>query len=184
VPLRRAGWLALLLLAEVAGGCAGRERLANGAPLRRVNAAVAFNMLRDTPDLLIVDLRTPAEFHGEYGHLARAANLPLEEASEHIERYQEFRSVTFLVYCREGDVCGRRGMELLQANGFRNAVLMDGGVEGWLAAGFGTVGKSRGGGAPDEHSDAVETPTSRGEAGSRERWIEKPGTESDSVPPP
>jgi rhodanese-related sulfurtransferase len=136
VPLAIA--LAVLL---GAGGCAGRKRAEPDSPppIRRVTAPVAFEMLRDNPEeLLVVDLREPDEYRGPLGHIHRARNLPLSQLPWRIVELAGYRRQTFLVYCRNDD-CGPRGMAILGASGFDNAVLLDGGIESWLRLGFGTV---------------------------------------------
>ena len=106
---------------------------------RRVKAPIAFEMLRDNPEeLLVVDLREPEEYRGPLGHLHRARNVPLSQLPWRLAELSGYRRQTFLVYCRNDD-CGPQGMQILVTNGFDNAVLLDGGIEAWLRLGFGTV---------------------------------------------
>lgn len=124
----------LLLLA----GCRSlrkRER----PPFRKVSPSVAFEILRDSPDVLILDLRTRNEFLGDTGHIYRARNIPLERLPDRMPEIDAFRDDTFLVYCRSGDTCGEEGMAILVSSGFENAILIDGGIDGWIRYGFRTV---------------------------------------------
>lgn len=134
---------ALLLVA-----CSGRvpRQAATGeskAPrddFRRVRPTVAFELLRDSPeDMLILDLRTPDEYFGPLGHLRDARNLPLVELPERLHEITAYRRQTILIYCRN-DECGVEGVRLLRDRGFENPVLMEGGVEGWVEAGYRTEG--------------------------------------------
>lgn len=109
------------------------------SPGLRVRPAVAFEMMADAPAMPVIDLRTPEEFAGKLGRLARADNVPLDVFERRLEDFSYLREVTFLVYCRGWDDCGERAMRLLVGNGFEDAVLMEGGIEGWLRDGFGTV---------------------------------------------
>ncbi len=126
--------LGLLLLA----GCRmfrHRER----PPFRRIRPPVAFEVLRDSPDVLVLDLRSRDEFLGDTGHIFRARNVPLERLTERLGEIEPFRDDTFLVYCRGNDTCGEKGMAILVSSGFENAMLVEGGIDGWIRAGFRTV---------------------------------------------
>jgi rhodanese-related sulfurtransferase len=126
--------LGLLLLA----GCRmfrRRER----PPFRKISPPVAFEVLRDSPDVLVLDLRRRAEFLSDTGHIFRARNIPLERLSERLLEIAPFRDDTFLVYCRGNDTCGEEGMAILVSSGFENAILIDGGIDGWIRYGFKTV---------------------------------------------
>ncbi|HEY8022250.1 MAG TPA: rhodanese-like domain-containing protein [Thermoanaerobaculia bacterium] len=108
------------------------------APFRRVTPAVAYEVQRDTPGILILDLRAPAEFQGDTGHVARARNIPLDELPYRLVEISGFREETLLVYCRDTP-CGEAGMRVLVASGFEDAMLIDGGIDAWIRAGYRTV---------------------------------------------
>lgn len=126
--------LGLLLLS----GCRmfrRRER----PPFRKISPPVAFEVLRDSPDVLVLDLRSRKEFLSDTGHIYRARNIPLERLSERMLEIAPFRDDTFLVYCRGNDTCGEEGMAILVSSGFENAILVDGGIDGWIRTGYRTV---------------------------------------------
>jgi rhodanese-related sulfurtransferase len=127
-----------LLLA--AGGCRSSRGDAEN-PGFRVRPPVAFEMLLDAPSLTILDLRQPGEFEGDLGHVYRAWNVPLEELPDRLSELGWLADQTFLVYCRGGDDCGERAMRIFLEKGFRDAVLIEGGVEAWLRDGYTTVGQ-------------------------------------------
>ncbi len=130
--------LSLVLSFGMLSGCRAfrnRER----PPFRKIKPSVAFEVLRDNPDILILDLRTRQEFLGDTGHIYSARNIPLERLPERILEIAPFRDDTFLVYCRENDSCGEEGMAILISSGFDNAILVDGGIDGWIRFGFRTV---------------------------------------------
>jgi rhodanese-related sulfurtransferase len=108
-------------------------------PFRKVSPPVAFEILRDSPDVLTLDLRSRKEFLGATGHIFRARNIPLERLSERLLEIAPFRDDTFLVYCRGNDTCGEEGMAILVSSGFENGILIDGGIDGWIRNGFRTV---------------------------------------------
>ncbi len=124
-----------LLVVVALAACASRgEAPARG--YRRVGPAVAFSMLRDSAELFLLDLREAAEFSGPLGHIPRARNVPLSDLDRKMREIRQFRGLTFLVYCRGDDPCGDAGMRRLQEAGFDNAILLAGGIEAWIAAGF------------------------------------------------
>lgn len=130
--------LVLLLGTVLLAGCRSwrnRER----PPFRKVSPPVAFEILRDSPDVLVLDLRTREEYLGDTGHIYRARNIPLDRLPERLLEIAPFRDDTFLVYCRQGDTCGEEGMAILISSGFENAILIDGGIDGWIRYGFRTV---------------------------------------------
>ena len=130
----------LVLLAFSVASCRTvRDR--NGdkvAAFSRVRPPVAFEMLRDTPSLPILDLRSRFEFTGPLGHVRGARNVPLDELPERLSELVTLHERTFLVYCDHGE-CGVEGLEILLAAGYGEAILMDGGIDAWVLDGFGTV---------------------------------------------
>lgn len=130
--------LLLAGLIVLAVGCRSwrdRER----PPFRKVSPAVAFEVLRDSPDVLVLDLRSRQEFLGDTGHIYRARNIPLDRLTERLLEIAPFREDTFLVYCRGNDTCGEEGMAILMSSGFENAILIDEGIDGWIRFGFRTM---------------------------------------------
>lgn len=131
---------AALILALAATGCRSwrKDRQGDEPAFRRVRPAVAFEMLRDTPQMPILDLRSRYEFTGPAGHLRGARNVPVEELDQLLIELLPIKERTFLVYCGHDD-CGAQGMTRLLAAGFEEVVLMDGGLDSWVELGFGTV---------------------------------------------
>lgn len=129
--------LAVAALALLAGG--GCAWIFEGKPFRPgVTPGVAFSMLRDAPYLPILDLRPADQFHGPLGHLAGARSIPLDSLADHRVELRAYEELTVLAYCA-ADECGRAEVEQLAAWGTDGAVLVAGGLEAWIADGFGTV---------------------------------------------
>jgi len=126
--------LAVLLLA----GCSYFRRGRKTDPYRKLSPPVAYELIRDNPEMLVLDLRTPQEYNGETGHLQRATNIPLDRLPYHLLEINAYREETFLVYCR-ADPCGADGVTNLRSSGFENVMLMEGGIDAWIRAGFKTV---------------------------------------------
>lgn len=143
---RKAQWLAagallplaaLLLLSGCRSFWARGER-SERPPFRRVSPAIAFEILRDSPEILVLDLRSPQAFNGETGHIYRAQNIPLDRLPFRLLEISAWREETFLVYC-DTPQCAEAGMGILISSGYEDAILMDGGIDGWIAQGFKTV---------------------------------------------
>jgi len=130
--------LALTGLACVLGACRSSSLEEPTRPFDMVRPPVAFEMLRDNPRLPVLDLRTRYEFSGPVGHIRGARNVPLDELPLRLSELAGLKPRTFLVYCGHDD-CGLRGLKILREAGFDEAVLMDGGIDRWVNAGFGTV---------------------------------------------
>src|SRR5260370_35099674 len=75
-----------------------KAREAAKPPFRVVQAAVANEIVRDAPEVFILDLRSPDPFQGPKGHLRNALNLPLARLPYRLLEIPSFRSETFLVY--------------------------------------------------------------------------------------
>ncbi len=124
----------VLALAAIAAGCTARGSI-EGTDLRyrRVRPAVAYEILRDSPDALILDLR--AAVGESSGSLGRARHVPLAELPAHLDELVDYRERTFLVYCGGDRKCGEQGMRLLLERGCSYAVLIDGRLDGWTSLG-------------------------------------------------
>jgi rhodanese-related sulfurtransferase len=116
-----------------------RRRKAAGPPYRKLSPPVAYELIRDNPGMLVIDLRPPEEFDGATGHVRGAQNIPLKALPYRLEVLSPYREETFLVYCRRAGDCAEVGMAILVSSGFENAILMDGGIDSWIRAGFRTV---------------------------------------------
>ncbi len=112
-------------------------RQARRPPFTVISPPVAAEIVRDAPDVFILDLRSPEEFQGPKGHLRNALNIPLARLPYRLLEIRSYRGETFLVYCN-GDDCGRAGMRILKDSGFEDAILIAGGIDGWLRSGFTT----------------------------------------------
>ena len=137
----KARCLPLLLAVQLLGGCSYWHRGQNSKidPYRKLSPPVAYELIRDNPEMLILDLRKPGEYNGESGHLRRARNIPVDRLPYRLLEISAYRQETFLVYCRGGDACGAEGVADLRSSGFENVILMDGGINAWIKAGFKTV---------------------------------------------
>jgi rhodanese-related sulfurtransferase len=139
--LRAQRWAALfVILALVCGGCARfhKWRTKPRPPYRKLSPPVAYEMMRDSPGVLVLDLRPPQQFNGNTGHIRQAKNIPLSKLPYRLLEIVTFREETVLIYC-EVNECAEKATSVLAASGFENVVLIEGGIEKWIRQGFKTV---------------------------------------------
>lgn len=144
----------VLILCLLLGGCNLFRRKKPPQPYKKLSPPVAYEIIRDNPEILVIDLRRPEEYNGETGHIRRARNLPLARLPFRLLEIASHRDGTVLVYCHENTDCGDQGTKILLASGFESVILMDGGIEQWIRGGFKTVLPAnlagRKGAGPDE----------------------------------
>lgn len=150
-------------------GYAGREALGGGEGMvRNITIALALlstvaflpslvRKLREKPmlavdtlkkqldagdEVLVLDVRAPAEFVGEHGHIAGARNLPLEELSSRLPELENYKGRSIRLVCRT-DRRSAKAARLLDEAGFADAQVIQGGMVAWQAKGWPVVEAKR-----------------------------------------
>jgi rhodanese-related sulfurtransferase len=97
-----------------------------------VKAQELAELVRAQPDIRLLDVRTP----GEYGsvHIPGAYNVPLATLGEHAEELRATVDEPVVLICQSG-TRAKRGEEALKACTMTNLPLLEGGMNGWIAAG-------------------------------------------------
>ena len=103
-----------------------------------ISPAVADEMLLDTNQVVIIDVRPASEYQSPAGHIPGAINAPFEIIEKKLPELLPYRKDTVLVY-GNSDPDGAVAAKLLTAAGFKNIVHLQGGIRGWISAGFHTV---------------------------------------------
>lgn len=98
------------------------------APVLR--PAEVAELVGDHTNVRLLDVRTPAEY--ETAHISGAYNVPLDTLGEHA---REIRGVAdpIVLVCQSGQRA-RKAEEALKSGGMSNLHVLDGGVNGWIAA--------------------------------------------------
>ncbi len=94
-----------------------------------INPSEVQALIQKDTSVVLLDVRTEAEYKGEAGHLANAILIPLQILGERLKELEPYRSRTIVAYCRSG----RRSLQasaLLKENGF-TVLNMDGGILKW-----------------------------------------------------
>ena len=89
-------------------------------------------LLRARPDVRVLDVRTPGEY--EAVHIRGAYNVPLDTLGEHGDDIRAHVETPVVLVCQSG-ARARRAEEALAKAGMPNLHVLEGGVNGWVAAG-------------------------------------------------
>ena len=101
---------------------------------KTISVSDASAMIQSSPNLLVVDVRTPEEY--AQGHLQGAINIPLSDLPLRIGGLDPNRPI--LVYCQTGYRSAQASAILVKA-GFTQVYNMDGGITAWINSGYPTV---------------------------------------------
>jgi rhodanese-related sulfurtransferase len=128
----------LLVLAALLASCrtVGWGRHAEG--FAEVSPNVAHEMMLDSQQVIVLDMRTSEQYRGPEGHIAGSFSAPLDTIERQLPELLPYQSQTVLVY-GETSTDGALGAKLLAASGFRNVVHISGGLHDWIEHGYRTV---------------------------------------------
>ena len=90
-------------------------------------------LLKQQPDVVVLDIRTPGEFNA--GHIAGAVNIDYY-ADDYEARIAALDPTkTYIMHCKSG---GRsdRSLPIMRANNIANVHHLEAGFDGWKAAGL------------------------------------------------
>lgn len=126
------GLIALALLAGLAFLPRLVARLRQG-PMLQVAGLKA--RLDAGEPVLVLDVRTAADFEGEQGHIRGALNLPLEELTQRVADLGEDPERPIALVCRT-DRRSAKAAALLGQRGFVQVQVVQGGMTAWLDHGW------------------------------------------------
>lgn len=128
----------LTLLAVIALGChtVGVDRTPGG--YAEISPTVAAEMMLDSQQVVVLDVRPPSEYSSAQGHIAGALNAPFETIERQLPELLPYQNQTVLVYGATSSD-GAVAAKLLTLAGFRNVVHIAGGLQSWIERGYRTV---------------------------------------------
>ena len=103
-----------------------------------VAPAVANEMLLDTNQVVVLDVRSAEAYRGPSGHIAGALSAPFDSIERQLPLLLPYQNSTVLVYGETG-TDGAEAARLFTVSGFRNVVHVAGGLKAWIAGGYRTV---------------------------------------------
>jgi rhodanese-related sulfurtransferase len=89
-------------------------------------------LLGEYPQIRLIDVRTPGEY--ETAHIRGAYNVPLDTLGEHGAEIRANVAEPVVLVCQSGQRA-RKAEAALREAGMPNLHVLDGGINGWLAAG-------------------------------------------------
>jgi rhodanese-related sulfurtransferase len=131
-------FIAFGLIAIALAGCrtVGIARTRGG--FAEVAPTVASEMILDSQQVVVLDVRPANDYRGPEGHIAGSLNAPFDSIERQLPELLPYQNQTVLVYgetSTDGEVAAR----LLSVAGFRNVVHIAGGIKGWIERGYRTV---------------------------------------------
>jgi rhodanese-related sulfurtransferase len=122
----RTSWPWLVLLALIA-----MAPVSCSAKFTNVTAQEAHDMMQQDDSLVVIDVRSQAEYNS--GHIPGTLLIPLDELESRID---EFDTPTpILVYCQIG-VRSEEAADILISHGFQQVHNLDGGFDSWQDKGL------------------------------------------------
>ena len=91
----------------------------------------------DQPPLLI-DIRSPAEFIGGYGHILNARSIELLDLESNFEDLQPFKDKEIVTMCPGGGL-SLVAVEIMEKAGFKDVKSLKGGTDLWHQSGYPTT---------------------------------------------
>ena len=103
-----------------------------------ISPTVAAEMILDSSQVVVLDVRPEPDFRGPEGHIAGSLNAPLDTIERQLPELLPYQNQTVLVYGATS-TDGALAAKLLSVAGFRNVVHVEGGIKGWIERGYRTV---------------------------------------------
>ena len=130
--------VAVILTAIALDGChtIGVSRTRSG--FSEVAPTVAAEMILDSQQVVVLDVRPAEAYRGPEGHIAGSLNAPFDAIERQLPELLPYQNQTVLVY-GETSTDGEVAAKLLAVAGFRNVVHIAGGLKGWIDRGYRTV---------------------------------------------
>jgi rhodanese-related sulfurtransferase len=95
-----------------------------------IDARQLDELLRQRPDVRMLDVRTPGEY--ESVHIPGAYNVPLDTLGEHADEIRATVNEPVILICQSGNRA-RQAESALQECTMRNLHVLEGGMNGWVA---------------------------------------------------
>ena len=119
--------LLILALSLFLAGCMVTKTSKTSSSYKTISSTEAQQMIEDNKDVLILDVRTAAEY--ESGHIPNAVNLSNEDIQAGKVDSLKDKSQLIMVYCRSGNR-SRQAAQKLAELGYTNVVDF-GGIQSW-----------------------------------------------------
>lgn len=133
--MRRRVLAASAALVTTLTSCLGSGTRRIDAPCREMSSAIVYEMLKDNPTVLVLDVRNPESIETE-GRIRNERSFPLEQlASPTFAELDRYKETTVVVFGHDGPQ-GRKACEALSTQGFKYVIFISDGAAGWFANGL------------------------------------------------
>lgn len=95
--------------------------------MHEISSKDVIDLIKNNPDLVIVDVRTQAEF--EAGHIKRSVNIDVSQPNFKEEIARLNKNMRYVVYCRSGNR-SRFATQIMEVSGFKEVYDLEGGIVG------------------------------------------------------
>jgi phage shock protein E len=134
--VHRSSFLVVLAIAFASCKTVGISMTRSG--YAEVSPQIANEMILDSRQVVILDVRSTAGFRSAEGHIAGAVSSPFDTIERQLPELLPYQNQTVIVY-GESDAEGALASKVLVLAGFRNVVHVAGGIKGWIEHGYRTV---------------------------------------------
>jgi hydroxyacylglutathione hydrolase len=134
--VHRSSFLVLVALAIASCKTVGISMTPSG--YAEVSPQIANEMILDSRQIVILDVRPAAGYRAPEGHIAGALSAPFDTIERQLPELLPYQNQTVLVYGQNDDE-GSKASKLLVLAGFRNVVHVSGGIKSWIEHGYRTV---------------------------------------------
>jgi thioredoxin 1 len=122
--------MAVALMAFILGSCSDLKSQEARATLPAIEFAAK---IKEIPDAVIVDVRTPEEFSNGHLHNAKNFDWQGDQFDKQISSLDKSKSV--FIYCHSGNR-SRSAASNMRVSGFKKVYELEGGIIKWEAAHF------------------------------------------------
>ena len=112
----------------VTGQAPDPEAILAGSPYTEIPAEKAADFISDTPELVILDVRTEGEWH--HGHIPNAIHIDIHGFESHVDELPEDTSRPIICFCAHG-VRSAAACQILAELDYRRLYNVDGGMSGY-----------------------------------------------------
>ena len=114
----------LFLFSLAANGCSSEDSTYNS-----INVDQLKKEIKENPNMIILDVRTPEELAGPLGHIDGVINIPLQNLEDRITELDKYKDKKINVICRSGNRSGKASAILFE-KGF-NVSNVEGGMKAY-----------------------------------------------------
>jgi uncharacterized membrane protein YdjX (TVP38/TMEM64 family)/rhodanese-related sulfurtransferase len=86
-------------------------------------------------DVLVLDVRTVADYYGEQGHIVNSKNIPVEDLASRLAEIADYVERPIAIVCRT-DRRSAKAAQLLAGKGFADVHIVKGGMTDWNQQGY------------------------------------------------